>query len=119
MSKESSPINVTILDKEYLITCEESEKESLRSAVDYLNQQMSEMKSGGGVIGSERIAVMTALNITNELLAYKRENQDYTSKIDNTLKRLQNKINDALVRDTQMDMVDIDNPVSQQISPGG
>ena len=113
MSKDTSPINVTILDKEYLITCEEDEKESLRNAVDYLNQKMAEMKSSGGVIGSERIAVMTALNITNELLAYKKENQDYTFNIDNTLRRLQNKINDALERESQLDMVKIDNPVSQ------
>jgi cell division protein ZapA len=113
MSKDTSPIKVIILDKEYLIGCEEGEKESLRQSVDYLNQQMADMKSSGGVIGAERIAVMTALNITNELLAYKKENQDYTFKIDSTLKRLQTKINDALVRDTQLDMVDIDNPVSQ------
>ncbi|GJM05021.1 MAG: cell division protein ZapA [marine bacterium B5-7] len=113
MSKDTSPIKVIILDKEYLIGCEEEEKESLRQSVDYLSQQMAEMKSSGGVIGSERIAVMTALNITNELLAYKKQNQDYTFKIDSTLKRLQTKINDALVRDTQLDIVDVDNPVSQ------
>jgi cell division protein ZapA len=115
MSKDTAPVKVTILEKEYLIACEESEKESLRSAADFLNQKMDEMKKSGGVIGSERIAVMTALNITNELLAYKKENQDYTSSIDSTLKRLQNKINDALVRDTQIDMVDtdFDSPISQ------
>jgi cell division protein ZapA len=113
MSKDASPVNAIILDKEYLIACEEGEKESLRNAVDYLNQQMAEMKSSGSVIGSERIAVMTALNIANELLAYKKDNQDYTSEIDSTLKRLQNKINNALVRDTQLDMVDMENPVSQ------
>jgi len=112
MSKDSAPINVIVLEKEYLINCGESERESLRSAADYLNQKMNEMKSGGGAIGSERIAVMTALNIANELLAYKKENQDYTSDIDNTLKRLQNKINDALTRDTQLDMVD-GTPVTQ------
>jgi len=115
MSKTTDPVKVTILEKEYLIACEEKEKESLRNAADFLSQKMDEMKKGGGVIGSERIAVMTALNITNELLAYKKENQDYTSSIDNTLKRLQNKINDALVRDTQMDLddIDINSPVSQ------
>jgi cell division protein ZapA len=113
MSKDTSPIKVIILDKEYLIACEEQEKESLRGAVDYLNQQMAEMKRNGGVIGSERIAVMTALNITNELLAYKKENQDYNFKIDDTLKRLQSKINNALARESQLDMVNADDPVSQ------
>ena len=110
MSSNGSPIKVTILDKEYLINCEEHEREPLRNAVDYLNNQMKEMKSSGGVIGSERIAVMTALNITHELLAYKQKNQDYTSKIDNTLKRLQSKINDALARESQLD---IEDPISQ------
>ena len=119
MSKETSPISVTILEKEYLINCKEEEKESLRSSVDYLNQKMAELKNSGSVIGTERIAVMTALNVVNELLAYKKENQDYTFKIDNTLKRLQNKINDALVRETQLDMVNLDDPVSQPASQGG
>lgn len=113
MSKNASPVSVMILDKEYLITCEEEEKEMLRSSVDYLNNKMLELKKSGAVIGPERVAVMAALNITNELLAYKKENQDYTFKIDNTLKRLQSKINDALARDKQIDIVDIENPVSQ------
>ena len=111
MSKGTSPISVTILEKEYLITCEESERELLRNAADHLNQKMDEMKNSGSVIGAERIAVMTALNITNEMLAYKKDNQDYTSEIDSTLKRLQNKINGALARESQLDMVDT--PMSQ------
>ena len=105
--------HLIILDKEYLITCEESEREQLRNAVDYLNEKMSEMKNSGSVIGAERIAVMTALNITNELLAYKKENQDYTSNVDSTLKRLQNKISDALAREVQLDLVNTKSPVIQ------
>ena len=113
MSKDESPMKVTILDKEYLIGCDEAEKESLRQSINYLNQQMAEMKSSGGVIGSERISVMTALNITNELLAYKKLNQDYT------LKRLQNKINDALTEDSELDIVNINNPAPKSITQGG
>ena len=119
MSKDESPMKVTILDKEYLIGCDEAEKESLRQSINYLNQQMAEMKSSGGVIGSERISVMTALNITNELLAYKKLNQDYTFKIDNTLKRLQNKINDVLTEDSELDIVSINNPAPKSITQGG
>jgi cell division protein ZapA (FtsZ GTPase activity inhibitor) len=67
---------------------------------------MTEMKRNCGVIGTERIAVMTALNITHEMLAYKEKNQVYTTNIDSTLKRLQNKINNALVREKQLDIED-------------
>jgi cell division protein ZapA len=110
MSDNTSPVKVNILDKEYLISCSEDEREQLRTAVDMLNQKMLEMKNSGSVIGTERIAVMTALNMTHELLAYKQKNQVYTSNIDSTLKRLQSKINDALVRETQLD---IEDPISQ------
>ena len=113
MSKDSAPINVTILDKEYLIACEDEEKQLLLNAVDYLNEKISKTKDSGGVIGSERVAVMTALNIANELLADKRENQDYNFRIDSTLKRLQKKINDVLVKEKQLDRVNIDNTVSE------
>ena len=104
MSNTAQPVKVLILDKEYLINCEDSEREQLRTAVDLLNHKMLQMKQSGGVIGTERIAVMTALNITHELLDYKQKNQDYTYTIDTTLKRLQGKINNALMRESQLDI---------------
>ena len=68
-----------------------------------LESLMVETKKNGSVIGSERIAVMTALNIANEMLEHKKENQDYNFKIDSTLSRLQSKINDALDIKNQLD----------------
>ena len=103
MNKKTSPLKITILDKEYLITCEEEEVDSLHSAIDFLNNKMVETKKNGSVVGPERIAVMTALNIANEMLEHKKENQDYNCKIDSTLSRLQSKINDALDIKNQLD----------------
>lgn len=88
-----------ILDKEYLISCEEEEREQLLTAAEYLNDKLDELKKSGKVIGSERIAIMTALNITHEYLAYKRENNDYTDTMDSAIKRLRNKIDGVLVKD--------------------
>ena len=48
---KTSPLKITILDKEYLITCEEEEVDSLYNAIDYLNKQMTETKKNGSVIG--------------------------------------------------------------------
>ena len=92
----NAPVTVHILDKEYLISCNESEREQLHTAVSFLNMKMKEVKDGGKIIGSERIAVMTALNIAHELLAYKRQNADYTKIIDKTVQRLRSKLDDAL-----------------------
>ena len=97
MSPDLKPVSVTILDKEYLISCTEGERDQLHNAVEFLNEKMQELKGSGKVIGAERIAVMAALNITHELIAYKRKNEDYTESIDSTVRRLQSKIDNALV----------------------
>jgi cell division protein ZapA len=101
---EASPVSVQILDKEYLISCDDDEREQLHTAVTFLNMKMKEMKDSGKVIGSERIAVMTALNIAHELLNYKRQNASYTSSIDKTIQRLRNKLDEALTNGKQLEI---------------
>jgi len=101
---EAKPVTVRILDKEYLISCEEDEREQLHTAVTFLNMKMKDVKDSGKVIGSERIAVMTALNIAHELLAYKRQNADYTKTIDKTIQRLRNKLDEALTSGKQLEI---------------
>lgn len=69
MSTETSTLEVFILDKSYRINCPENEQESLRASAQYLDRKMREIRGSGKVIGLERIAVITALNITHELLS--------------------------------------------------
>ncbi len=104
MTQDSKQVSINRLDKDYLISCAENEREQLHTAVEFLNNKMQELKNSGKVIGTERIAVMTALNITHELLAYKQENDDYTYTMDTTIRRLQSKINDALIKDRQLEI---------------
>lgn len=94
---QSRPVRVSILDKEYLISCPDDEREQLHGVVDFLNEKLLEVKDSGNVIGTDRIVIMTALNLANELLAYKRKNKDYTESVDSTVKRLQTKIDGVLV----------------------
>ncbi|OGT71186.1 MAG: hypothetical protein A3I78_10080 [Gammaproteobacteria bacterium RIFCSPLOWO2_02_FULL_56_15] len=96
MTEEAKPINITIFDKEYLVTCKDDEREQLHTAVAFLNDKLLELKRGGKVIGAERIAMITALNLTHELLAYKREKTFYNESIDESIRRLNNKIDTVL-----------------------
>ncbi len=59
---------VHILDKEYQVACPAEQKDALRESAWQLDQQMRKIKQGGKIIGLERIAVMSALNTTYELL---------------------------------------------------
>ena len=99
MTQQSRPIRVSILDKEYLISCPEDEREQLYSVVEFVNEKLLEVKNSGKVIGTERVVIMTALNIANELLACKQKNRHYTESVDSLMKRLQAKIDDVLLED--------------------
>ena len=64
-------LDVTILGREYRVACKEAEREELLKAVQFLDQRMRAIRDGGKIAGTERIAVMAALNIAHELLATK------------------------------------------------
>ena len=66
---EVKPITVTIFDKDYVVGCKENEREALFASVQFLNKKMVEQRDNGKVIGAERIAVMSALNIAHEYLS--------------------------------------------------
>ncbi len=62
-------VDVTIMGREFRVTCLDEEREELLQAVMYLDKKMCEIRDNGKVVGSERIAIMAALNIAHELLA--------------------------------------------------
>ncbi|MAO13118.1 MULTISPECIES: cell division protein ZapA [unclassified Marinobacter] len=92
MSKSSTTVEVRILDKEYLVACPQEEQEALLRAARHLDNKMREIRSSGKVFGTERIAVMAALNITHELLE-----RDTMSHATSTLLRaMDNRLDEAL-----------------------
>jgi cell division protein ZapA len=68
MNKEAEAIKVNILDKEYLVACQEDEKDELLASAKYLNDKMITIRESGKVVGIDRIAVMTALNLAHEIV---------------------------------------------------
>jgi cell division protein ZapA len=61
-------IDVSIMGREFRIACPEDEEEGLLEAVTFLDRRMNEIRDSGRLVGVERIAIMAALNIANELL---------------------------------------------------
>ena len=65
---EANTLEVKILEKDYLVACPKDKQAALESAAGHLDTKMREIRTSGKVHGTERIAVMAALNITYELL---------------------------------------------------
>ena len=73
MSESNPPIKVQILGKEYPVACSPEEQHELLIAARYLDEKMRFIRDTGRVIGTERIAVMAALNIAHEFLQRSHE----------------------------------------------
>ena len=105
---ESKTVRVSILDKDYQVSCEESEVTALQRSAQFLDQKMREMKQNSNVFGLDRLAVMAALNLTNDLLAQSEKTTQLDSKQTEISSRLsdqqagiqnlQNKVDTALTR---------------------
>ncbi|MEW8026483.1 MAG: cell division protein ZapA [Candidatus Thiodiazotropha sp.] len=104
MSDDRLPVTVNILDKEYRISCLPEERESLLQAAAFLDGQMREIRQNGRIIGTERVAVMAALNMANDLLTSQQTKEDGSQNISRRIKNLQEKIEIALNTTNQLEL---------------
>ena len=94
---KAEPLTIKIMDKEYRIACPEEEKDNLRASADLLNEKLGEIKQQGSVIGTERIAIMAALNMSHEVLHGQSlvvEHGDLNQRIDALSERISNSMRD-------------------------
>jgi cell division protein ZapA len=73
MEKEVKPVSVRILDKDYLVACPLGEQEALIASARRVDKEMRRIRDSGKVLGSDRIAVMVALNLAHELMQNKQQ----------------------------------------------
>jgi len=95
--KKAEPLTIKIMEKEYRIACPETEKDNLRASADLLNEKLNEIKQQGSVIGSERIAIMAALNMSHEVLHSQSlvvEHGDLNQRIEELSQRISNSMRD-------------------------
>jgi cell division protein ZapA len=93
-----------ILDKEYRVSCAPDEEDGLRESGRLLDQRMREIRQAGRVIGTDRIAVMTALNLAHELLEFHRERDQLSESFGRRIKALREKVEVALNDGNQLEL---------------
>ncbi len=101
MSETPRSISVRILDRDYQFTSTSEQEAGLHQAAKLLDGRMKEIRDKGRVVGHERIAVMAALNIIYEMIHESSKSSPTDSK---HLKKLANKIEDALASASQLEL---------------
>jgi len=89
---------IEILGKPYPVRCPESEVSALQQAAKYLHDKMAEVQESGKAINLERIAIITALNITYEFLQGDQQKNTMTTKINQHILDLQEKLETTMNR---------------------
>ena len=89
-------VSVRILEKEYQVACPASERTDLLDSAELLNAKMREIRDSGKVVGLDRIAVMAALNMANEVLKTRAKEDAIESTLGPRLKLLSERVESVL-----------------------
>ena len=104
MSEKHTTVSVKILDKEYQVACPEEEVDALTASARYLDRQMSEIRGTGKVFGLDRIAVMAALNLANELLSNRGKAESVSGLMEERVHRMVERLTATLAEHKQLNL---------------
>ena len=96
MSDMYAHVTVRILEKEYHVACPASEKSALLASAELLNGKMREIRDTGKVVGLDRVAVMAALNLANELLETQGQDAELKDIVGLRIKSMRERLDNAL-----------------------
>ena len=104
MQQKTIPVNVRIFGKEYTVACPEGEEQGLLGSARKVDEEMQRIRQSGKVVGTERIAVIVALNLAYELMLSQKTAPDGSvdAKSLQRMQQLQQNI-DSVLKDYQQE----------------
>lgn len=88
----TEPVNIKILDREFTVGCEPSERDGLLAAAQMLDSRMREIRGSNRMAALDRVAVLAALNLAHEFMQLKAESQSREQDINRTLVDMNRKL---------------------------
>ncbi len=104
MTETQAKVSIRILDKEYQVACPASERTDLLDSAEVLNAKMIEIRDSGRIVGLDRIAVMAALNMANDLLHAKERDKHLEGDLSDRLKLMSDRLESALGSSRPLDL---------------
>ena len=96
MSESIARVTIRILEKEYHVACPAEEQPALVASAELLNRKMREIRDSGKVVGLDRVAVMAALNLANEFLKAKTNDEELQSIVGLRIRAMRERLDEAL-----------------------
>lgn len=104
MSDDFAHVTIRILEKEYQVACPTEEEPDLVAAAELLNKKMRDIRDSGKVVGLDRVAVMAALNLANDLIKIRGQDQELKSIVGLGIRSMQERLDNALSAGKQLSL---------------
>ena len=102
MAESAKTIEISVLGRSYKIACAEGEHAALLEAAAYLDGKMGDIRKAGKVSGTDRIAVMAALNIAHEFLTMKLGNGFDIGQAKRRISQIEAKLDSAIAQQDKL-----------------
>ena len=93
---DSEQLTVTILGREYRVACRPQERNELLACAQYVDRKMTSVRDSGKVLGADRIAVLVALQLAQELFGKRDSDGTPVAEVRRRLREL-NEIADEML----------------------
>ena len=96
MTDAFAHVTIRILEKDYHVACPADEKAALLESAELLNNKMREIRDSGKVVGLDRVAVMAALNLANELIKVQGQDEELKNIVGVRIRAMREHLDTAL-----------------------
>jgi cell division protein ZapA len=104
VANTTNTLTVSILEREFRVNCPADSQDELTCAAKLLDDKMREIRnasnSSGKVLGTDRIAVIAALNIAHQL----QQLQNKQTQLAEDIARIDERLDEALMSDVQLEL---------------
>ena len=82
-------VNIKFNNKDYLLSCDEGQEESLKNLTKFLDKKYSELKDKLGNIGENKLLLITTIQLIDEYFDLKQRITQQKKKLDEIAKKFQ------------------------------
>tara|TARA_Y100000996_G_scaffold415178_1_gene408575 strand:- start:5358 stop:5804 length:447 start_codon:yes stop_codon:yes gene_type:complete len=82
-------VNIKFNNKDYLLSCDDGQEESLKKLTKFLDKKYSELKDKLGNIGENKLLLITTIQLIDDYFDLKQRVTNQKKKIDDIAKKFQ------------------------------
>jgi cell division protein ZapA len=92
----SNQLRVNIFGSEYILKTSDEDRETMMEIANYVDQKMREIDRSQAINSNLKVAILAALNITEELIESRKYRDRLSGQLDEESRKLNRSLEEAL-----------------------